>query len=87
MNAQPSSNGACLNKLVEQVVKQYLVDMGSTPPENLHDVIIKEIEPPLIQTVLDHVGGNQSRAARILGITRATLRTRIQRYGLDRSNR
>ena len=82
MNAQPTSNGASLNGLVEKVVKQYLEDMGSTPPDNLHEFIIREVERPLIQTVLDHVGGNQSRAAKILGITRATLRTRIQRYGL-----
>lgn len=76
------SNGVCLNKLVEQVVRQYLADMGSTPPDNLHEIIIREVERPLIQTVLEHVGGNQSRAAQILGITRATLRTRIQRYEL-----
>ncbi len=82
LNAQLSSNDTCLNKLVERVVQQYLEDMGSTPPDNLHDVIIREVERSLIQTVLDHVGGNQSRAALILGITRATLRTRIQRYGL-----
>ncbi|OAB61730.1 hypothetical protein AY599_02445 [Leptolyngbya valderiana BDU 20041] len=82
LNAKPASNGASLNQLVEQVVKQYLEDMGSTPPDNLHAFIMREVERPLIQTVLDHVDGNQSRAATILGITRTTLRTRIQRYGL-----
>ncbi|MEN1727200.1 MAG: helix-turn-helix domain-containing protein [Pseudomonadota bacterium] len=82
MNAQAKSNGASLNDLVGKVVKQYLEDMGSTPPDNLHEFIIREVERPLIQTVLNHVDGNQSRAAKILGITRATLRNRIQRYGL-----
>jgi Fis family transcriptional regulator len=71
-----------LNEHVQRAVAQYLEDMGSTPPDNLHELIIREVERPLIQTVMAHVGGNQSRAAELLGITRATLRTRIQRYGL-----
>ncbi|AKS40551.1 helix-turn-helix domain-containing protein [Wenzhouxiangella marina] len=83
MKAQPASNGASLNQVVREVVRQYLDDMGSTPPDNLHAFILGEIERPLIATVLEHVGGNQSRAARILGITRATLRNRIQRYDLS----
>ena len=37
---------------------------------------------PLVETVLEHTGGNQSKAADILGVTRSTLRTRIKRYGL-----
>jgi Fis family transcriptional regulator len=83
LKAQLSSKTTCLNQHVQQAVEQYLEDMGSTPPDNLHELIIREVERPLIQTVLAHVGGNQSRAAQILGITRATLRTRIQRYGLQ----
>ena len=38
----------------------------------------------LIEEVLRHTGGNQSRAAKILGMTRNTLRERIRRYGLER---
>lgn len=68
--------------MVEQSVAQYLADMGNTPPDNLHERIIREVEGPLIQTVLAHTNGNQSRAAAILGMTRSTLRNRIRRYGL-----
>ncbi|MDT8450288.1 MAG: helix-turn-helix domain-containing protein [Wenzhouxiangellaceae bacterium] len=56
--------------------------MGNTPPDNLHERIIREVERPLIETVLRHTGGNQSRAATILGMTRSTLRNRVRRYGL-----
>lgn len=83
MNFSPQASGACLHQFVQSVVKQYLADMGSTPPDNLYQVIIAEVERPLIRTVLEHTGGNQSRAAEMLGITRATLRNRIQRYGLE----
>ena len=56
--------------------------MGNTPPEDLHQRILSEVERPLIETVLAHTSGNQSRAAEILGMTRSTLRNRIRRYGL-----
>lgn len=72
----------CLNTFVGRVVRQYLEDMGSTPPDNLFQVILSEVERPMIQAVLEHTGGNQSQAAELLGITRATLRNRIRRYQL-----
>ncbi len=83
MKSNLTNNDVCLNRFVQDVVKQYLDDMGSTPPDNLYQVILSEVERPLIQTVLEYAAGNQSRAANILGITRATLRNRIQRYQLD----
>jgi Fis family transcriptional regulator len=57
--------------------------MGDTPPDNLHGLIMGEAERALVETVLDHTGGNQSKASDILGITRTTLRNRIRRYGLE----
>lgn len=57
--------------------------MGNTDPDNLHALIMQAAEAPLVATVLKHVGGNQSRAAAILGITRTTLRNRIKRYQLE----
>lgn len=80
--SKPQQTAPCLRDFVRAVVHQYLDDMGNTPPDNLHHLILNEVERPLIETVLDHTGGNQSRAAGILGITRSTLRNRIKRYGL-----
>lgn len=80
--SNPDSNAPCLREVVARVVQQYLDDMGPTEPDHLHDTIIQEVEKPLLETVLKHTGGNQSRAAAILGMTRSTLRTRIRRYGL-----
>ncbi len=77
-----NGSGACLHEFVRSVVEQYLEDMGDTPPDNLYETLIHEVERPLIETVLARTGGNQSRSADILGITRATLRNRIQRYGI-----
>ncbi|MFU8831299.1 MAG: helix-turn-helix domain-containing protein [Wenzhouxiangella sp.] len=83
MSLRPKTAGICLHEFVHGVVEQYLDDMGSTPPDNLYQVMMAAVERPMIRTVLNHTGGNQSRAAELLGITRATLRNRIQRYGLE----
>lgn len=73
----------CLHDFVHRVVTQYLHDMGTTPPQDLHQFIMARVEKPLINAVLEHTDGNQSRAAAILGITRSTLRARIRRYELS----
>lgn len=71
-----------LAEFIRGAVQQYLDDMASTPPDNLYQVMITEMERPLLETVLEHTRGNQSQAAQLLGMTRATLRGRIKRYGL-----
>lgn len=71
-----------LRQHVQKTVSRYLQDMGNTTPENLYQMLLSEIEPPLIEEILKRTGGNQSRAADILGITRNTLRTKMQRYSI-----
>jgi Fis family transcriptional regulator len=73
-----------LRSHVQHSIRDYLEDMGCTEPENLYRRLLDEIEPPLIEEILRHTEGNQSRAARILGITRNTLREKIRRYDIDR---
>jgi Fis family transcriptional regulator len=59
--------------------------MGSAEPRAVYKMIIEEVEPAMIAAVMEHAGGNQSRAATILGITRTTLRQRLRQYGLTDS--
>jgi DNA-binding NtrC family response regulator len=40
---------------------------------------LQEMEKQLISSVLQHTGGNRTRAAEILGISREGLRTKLQR--------
>lgn len=69
-----------LREHVQRTIKRYLSDMGSTEPEHVYRKLLAEIEPPLIEEVLAYTRGNQSRAARILGMTRNTLRSKLRRY-------
>ena len=45
-------------------------------------MVVAEVEKPLLEVVLKRTGGNQLRAARILGINRNTLRKKLDLYGL-----
>ena len=71
-----------LREHVQETIRRYLEDMGSTEPEHVYRTLLTEIEPPLIEEVLNYTGGNQSRAARILGMTRNTLRSKLRRYDI-----
>jgi Fis family transcriptional regulator len=48
----------------------------------LYELVLGEVEPPLLRTVMEYTRGNQSRAAEILGINRGTLRKKLKTYGL-----
>jgi Fis family transcriptional regulator len=78
-----SEQAVPLRQHVKNTISRYLQDMGDTRPENLYQMLLAEIEPPLIEEILKRTGGNQSRAASMLGITRNTLRSKMQRYSID----
>jgi len=81
MNAD-SEHNIPLRRHVQDTISRYLKDMGNTAPANIYQMLLAEIEPPLIEEILKCTGGNQSRAAAMLGITRNTLRTKMQRYSI-----
>jgi two-component system nitrogen regulation response regulator GlnG len=63
-------------------VVRRLVAAAGDGEGDLHAQVMARVEKPLLQEVLARTGGNQVRAARILGIHRTTLRERMERYGL-----
>lgn len=73
-----------LSKCAEEALKAYLETTGVHAASGLHRLVIEEVERPLFATVLQHVDGNLSHAAKILGLTRSTLRKRLADYGIER---
>ncbi len=57
--------------------------LAEPEPRELHRRLLERVERPLLQVVLAHTGGNQIRAAALLGINRNTLRKRIAELGLE----
>ncbi|MEI6383276.1 MAG: helix-turn-helix domain-containing protein [Betaproteobacteria bacterium] len=68
-------------KQIEEVVRHsletYIRDLRGTEPDNLHDMLVHVIEKPLLDIVMKHADGNQSRAAQWLGLNRNTLRKKL----------
>lgn len=71
-----------LSNHTEQALIAYFGALGGHRPGRLYEMVMREVEVPLFRSVLDYVGGNQSRAATILGINRATLRRKLREYGM-----
>ena len=71
-----------LRTCVREAVENYLRHLDGHDATDLFDLVIAEVEAPLLESVLTHAKGNQSRAAAMLGINRATLRKKLKRYDL-----
>ncbi len=71
-----------MGSAVETALRHYFRDMDDHPPENVYELVICEVERPLFEAVMHHTRGNQSKAAKILGINRSTLRKKLEHYGL-----
>lgn len=79
-------NGECsspFNGCVRKALQKYLADLGEQSAGNLYELLLTEVEKPLLETVLAHVQGNQTRAAEMLGINRGTLRKKMQQYDIS----
>lgn len=79
-NNDPQGNG--LNNIIRNSLSQLLNDLGDENPGNIYDLVMQQVEAPLLEMVLSHVDGNQSKAAEHLGINRGTLRKKLKIYGL-----
>ena len=63
---------------VRRSLERYFKDMDGEKPTTIYDMVLKNVEKPMIETVLGKAAGNQSLAAEMLGINRNTLRKKIQ---------
>ena len=72
-----------LRASVQSALDIYFQDLNGHSPDNLYRLVMHEVEAPLLESVMQHAGGNQTRAAEILGINRSTLRKKLKQYGLE----
>jgi Fis family transcriptional regulator, factor for inversion stimulation protein len=71
-----------LRHYTEQVLTEYFTRLNGHAPADLHQLVLREVEEPLLRIVMERSAGNQSRAAAMLGITRTTLRKKLKQFGL-----
>ena len=63
---------------VKRALERYFKDMDGEKPTSIYEMVLKNIEKPMIETVLGQAKGNQTLAAEMLGINRNTLRSKMQ---------
>ena len=68
---------------VRDALESYFEQLDGHRAANLYQLVMQEMERPLLQTVMEHTGGNQTRAAALLGISRSTLRKKLAQYQID----
>ena len=65
-----------------QAMEQYFLDLDGEATAGLYDMVMARVEKPLLEVVLHHAGGNQTRSADLLGVNRNTLRKKMKQYQL-----
>ena len=71
-----------LHAYAEDAIRGYFHTLNGHRPRELHQFVLAQVEKPLLEQTLDYTNGNQSAAAEILGMSRGTLRKRLQTYKL-----
>ena len=77
-----SSGDAVLEEVVRTRIRNVLRQHGDVSPRDLHALAVSWVEKPLLELALEQTGGNQLRAADLLGINRNTLRKKITSLGI-----
>lgn len=73
-----------LYSAVKHSIRRYLYELDGTSPHDMYNLVLKQIERPLLEAVLEHTRGNQSKAAEYLGLNRGTLRKKLRLYNLHK---
>lgn len=75
-----SSEVKPLSHSVAECLDDYFRSLNGHAPAELYEMILEQVEPPLLRATLRYCDNNQSRAAEILGLNRATLRKKLRHH-------
>jgi Fis family transcriptional regulator, factor for inversion stimulation protein len=69
-----------LSDCVRKSLERYFKDLDGEKPRSVYEMVLKNVEKPMLEAILHRAEGNQTIAAEMLGINRNTLRKKIQQY-------
>ena len=72
-----------LSACVRKMMTQYFKDLDGEYATNIYDMVVANVEKPLLEVVLHQAEGNQTRAAELLGLNRNTLRKKLTQHGIE----
>jgi Fis family transcriptional regulator, factor for inversion stimulation protein len=71
-----------ISACVHSALRTYFEDLDGEKPDSVYDMVLKSIERPMLEVVMEHAGGNQTLASEMLGINRNTLRKKLVEHKL-----
>ena len=76
--SQEATRGeSTLRDAAARVVRRYLLDLNGSECRDLYDLMLRQVERPVLEEALRHCGGNLTRTSELLGMNRATLRKKL----------
>ncbi len=81
-NTSYQTQGKSLRDYVEQAVNNYFQHLEGQDVTDVYDMVLSEVETPLLEVVMKYTRHNQTKAAQVLGLNRGTLRKKLKQYGL-----
>jgi len=75
-------SGQSLADHIKEVLQNYYKDLDGHEPAHLYQLVLQEVERPLLESVMQYTRGNQSKASIVLGLNRGTLRKKLKQYDI-----
>ena len=72
-----------LQDKIETLLDKYFKDLDGENPNDVYDMVLHSVEKPLLIYIMNYAQGNQTKAAKILGLNRNTLRKKLEFYNLN----
>ncbi|WP_373566692.1 DNA-binding transcriptional regulator Fis [Coxiella-like endosymbiont] len=72
---------------IQRSLQNYFAQLDGEEPADLYNMVLAEMEAPLLRAVMRYTNWNQSRAAKLLGISRGTLRKKLATYQIEDASR
>ena len=82
LTATDSTQQVTLRENVGQIMMHYFANLKGEEPKHVYDFFLDVVEEPILSFVMKITRNNQSEAARMLGISRGTLRTKLKKYAM-----
>ncbi len=82
MSDDTNNSPQTLKQCVSEALEEYLSQVEQEHISELYDMVLGEVEAPMLAVVMKHAGSNQSKAASMLGLNRGTLRKKLRQYNL-----
>lgn len=82
MNASKDTTDDTLCEHVRATVREYLNELDGNMASDVYQMVISQVEAPLLEEIMAYTRDNQSKASAMLGINRGTLRKKLKTYDL-----